>query len=78
MDHDVPRRTVGVLGAVALAVGLAGASVSACQLTSPSHIQQDSTDNSDSTEAPNSLSAATEPAPEIRDVLELDQELDLG
>lgn len=77
MDHDVSSRTVGVLGAVALVVGLAGASVSACELTSPGHFQQDSNRNSDSSEAQNSLSA-TEPAPEIRDVLELSPGPDLG
>jgi hypothetical protein len=77
MDRDMTTRTVGVLGAVALAVGLAGASVSACDLTSPGHFQQDSTRGSDSSDAQNSLSAAA-PAPEIRDVLELSRELDRG
>ncbi len=77
MDHDVTTRTVGVLGAVALAVGLAGASVSACNLTSPAHFHQDSTRGADSGDAQNSLSA-TEPAPEIRDVLELSPGPDLG
>lgn len=56
MDRtSLTKRTTGYLAAAAVAIGLAGASVSACELTSPSHFHSDSTRQADSSDRQASL-----------------------
>lgn len=55
---DLRRGTLKALGAVAVMVGLAGAGVTACELTSPSHFQQDSTQRRDSGDSQTNVSPA--------------------
>lgn len=54
----ITKRSTGVMAAVALAIGLVGASLTACDLTSPNHFQTDSTRGADSTDRQASLDAA--------------------
>lgn len=59
MDRtSLTKRTTGYLAAAAVAIGLIGASVSACDLTSPSHFHSDSTRGADSTDRQASLTGA--------------------
>lgn len=55
---NLTTRTTGVLAAVAMAVGLAGVTVSACSLTSPNRFQNDTSMNSDSAPGAERLGAA--------------------
>lgn len=58
-QNNVTRKSTSLLAAVALAIGLVGASATACDLTQPSHFQQDSTRNADSTDRQASLDASS-------------------
>ena len=48
MNRKLSGTKIGILGAVALSVGLLGAGVTACDLTQPNRFQQDSTPQGDS------------------------------